>query len=113
VGTANGAVYFCLLMKVRTSPAHSSALVSRAKCPASSTWTSAVGTSLRYQRESLVYFPQRFEEAHGGRTKEELLAADPTAAWQVLLVEGMSDLPREGQGRVIGGRRQIETGRTP
>ena len=41
-----------LCMNPRTSAAISSALVSSAKCPASSTWTSAFGTSLRYRSGS-------------------------------------------------------------
>jgi hypothetical protein len=41
------AVRFRPFMKSRTSVAISSALVSSAKCPASRTWTSAPGTSLR------------------------------------------------------------------
>ena len=36
-----------LFMNARTSAAISSAFVSSAKCPASSTWTSAAATSLR------------------------------------------------------------------
>jgi hypothetical protein len=39
--------YFCACMKSLTSAAISSALVSSAKWPASRTWTSASGTSLR------------------------------------------------------------------
>ncbi len=45
-----------------------------------------------YQNEPLVYFPQRFDENnHQGKTKDQL---EP---WQVILVEDMIDLPKEGE----------------
>ncbi len=66
----------------------------------------------QYQREPLVYGPLRFASDHGGRTKEQILQEDGRG-WDVLLVEGsMLDLPREGQGKRIGGRRQVECGRS-
>lgn len=67
-----------------------------------------------YDLEKLVYFPRRFAADHGGRTKEQLLSSDPADALQVLLVEGgLTNLPRQGQGQTVGGRRQIECGRMP
>jgi uncharacterized protein (TIGR02996 family) len=66
----------------------------------------------QYRREPLVYEPHSFTDHHGGRTKEEILREDGRG-WDVLLVEGMTGLPREGQGKRIGGRRQVECGRTP
>jgi hypothetical protein len=60
-----------------------------------------------------VYNPRSFNDDHGGRTKEELLA-EGHRGWDVLLVEGsIPNLPREGQGQTIGGRPQIECNRTP
>jgi len=59
----------------------------------------------------LVYAPRCFENDHGGRTKEQLLACAPSRGWHVLLIEGdRSELPREGEGQEIGGRAQIEAG---
>ncbi len=61
----------------------------------------------------LVYFPERLGPDHGGRTKSELLAERPEATWQVVLVEGrLPNLPRAGQGTVIGGRKQVGTDRS-
>jgi hypothetical protein len=61
----------------------------------------------------LVYLPKSFDQDHDGRTKAELLDADPLAAWQVLLIEGgLTNLPRRGRGTTVGGRPQIEAGRT-
>jgi hypothetical protein len=61
----------------------------------------------------LVYFPQRFGRRHGGRTKRQLLAADPSQAWHVLLIEPLEDIPLAGQGQTIAGRRQLETDQKP
>ena len=67
-----------------------------------------------YEREALAYFPERFEQDHGGRTKWEILSSDSWAAWQVLLIEESSpEVPPLGEGRVVGGRRQLERGGTP
>src|SRR5262249_49072050 len=48
------AVYFCVFMNSSSIPAISSALVSSAKCPASSTSTPAFGTSLRKRPASRI-----------------------------------------------------------
>jgi len=63
---------------------------------------------------SLVYFPERFDaNNHGGKTKKEILAASQFPGWQVLLLENMLDIPREGTGQVVGGRQQIEANHKP
>ncbi|MDD4287406.1 MAG: hypothetical protein PHO20_00615 [Candidatus Peribacteraceae bacterium] len=63
---------------------------------------------------SLVYSPERFDpQNHGGKTKKEILAASQFPGWQVLLLENMRDIPREGNGQVVGGRKQIEANHTP
>ena len=65
-----------------------------------------------YQSDSLVYDPQHFAPEHGGRTKSEILREEGRG-WEVLLVEGgLLELPREGQGKRLGGRGQLECGRT-
>jgi hypothetical protein len=67
-----------------------------------------------YESEELVYSPQHFAPDHGGRTKAQVLAADPAAAWQVLLSEGaLVSLPYRGRGQTVAGRTQVEAGRTP
>jgi hypothetical protein len=66
------------------------------------------------QSGQLVYFPERFDPAnHGGKTKKELLAGAKFPGWQVLLLENLRDIPREGQGKTVGGRAQMEANRTP
>lgn len=62
----------------------------------------------------LVYFPQRLEQDHGGRTKADILAADPSSGWQALLFEGhLPDLLMRGRGQNVGSRPQIEGFRSP
>jgi len=61
----------------------------------------------------IVYFPEEFSDRHGERTKKELLASDSLNAWQILLLEDMPNIPREGKGQEIGGRHQLESNKTP
>ncbi|MFA6428423.1 MAG: hypothetical protein WCW02_02655 [Candidatus Buchananbacteria bacterium] len=64
-------------------------------------------------KDQLVYFPKKFSKTnHQGKTKLELL---PTQAWQVLLVEDLSNLPAEGRSQTLNGRKQLEakTGKEP
>jgi hypothetical protein len=65
-----------------------------------------------YQSEPLVYGPSTFDPRHGGRTKEEILQKEERG-WDVLLVEGFTEIPREDEGRTVGGRRQLECGLRP
>ena len=63
---------------------------------------------------SLVYSPERFDpKNHGGKTKKEMLEASQFPGWQVLLVESLKDIPRQGKGQTVGGRPQIEANHTP
>src|SRR4051794_40805319 len=67
-----------------------------------------------FDQQDLVYFPLRFTVDHGGQTKAQMLAADPSAGWQVLLTGGaLRELPLAGQGWTLAGRRQIEDGQDP
>lgn len=67
----------------------------------------------RYLTEPLVYDPRSFTTAHGGRTKPKTLAKNGRG-WEVLLVEGaLQNLPFAGEGQTVGGRHQIECGRSP
>jgi hypothetical protein len=52
------------------------------------------------------------KEARGGRFKSELLQ-NPVNAWQISLVEDLPNLPAEGQGQTIAGRRQFEAYKSP
>ena len=63
--------------------------------------------------DKMVYFPKEFSKNHGGKTKKELLASDPSNAWLIWLVEDMPNIPREGKGKEVGKRKQIETNKSP
>ena len=56
----------------------------------------------------LVYNPKEFSKNHKGKTKQEIL--EKQGGWQVLLIEDMSNIPREGGAKTKGGRTQIDTG---
>jgi len=60
----------------------------------------------------LLYYPQQYSpQNHGGKTKRDLLAGGH--GWNVLLVEYLPNIPREGRGENINGRKQLEAGRSP
>ena len=62
----------------------------------------------------LVYQPKEFTDSHDGLTKTELLQAERvTPGWQVVLVEDLGNLPKEGEGKTIDDRPQLITGRSP
>ena len=66
--------------------------------------------------DELVYFPREYSSEHQGQTKlgainNERICAFP--GWSVGLVEGFPIMCGQGQGRTLGGRRQIETGFSP
>ena len=59
----------------------------------------------------LVYFPTQFnQQNHGGKTKSELIAQ--SGAWHIILTEDNPILPARGQGKDIGGRKQLEAGKS-
>lgn len=66
-----------------------------------------------------VYYAQNFDPTnHQGKTKQQILdhqrqTNDPFAGWQVKLIEPSPNIPREGKGKEIGGRKQLETNKTP
>jgi hypothetical protein len=67
---------------------------------------------------SLVYSPQRFDpKDHGGKTKKEIIDESQHSGWQLLFVEDLRDIPREGKGQTVGvegnQRKQIEANRSP
>ncbi len=65
----------------------------------------------------LVYFPQAYAERnHQGLTKEEVMQKTRLCAvpgWSVGLIEPMPVMPQQGQGKVMGGRKQLEGYSTP
>jgi len=63
------------------------------------------------------YYPTSFDKNNcGGHTKAEILKAQegsPLAGWSVLLIEPNMNISRQGQGKTIGNRKQIEANQTP
>lgn len=66
---------------------------------------------------NLVYFPQAYTDRnHQGLTKEEVMQTNRLCAvpgWSVGLIEPIPIMPQQGQGKVIGGRKQLEPYSTP
>jgi hypothetical protein len=66
---------------------------------------------------NLVYFPQVYTKRdHQGLTKEEVMQNIRLCAvpgWSVGLIEPIPIMPQQGQGKVKGGRRQLEAFSTP
>ena len=75
-------------------------------------WRWEEGYSHADTEGKIVYFPEEFSGRHDRKTKKELLASDPTNAWQIWLVEDMPNIPREGKGQEIGGRHQLEANKS-
>jgi len=64
------------------------------------------------QSGDLIYYPEKFDkENHGGKTKQEIL--EETDGWDVMFIEDLPDLPAEGKGKEIGGRKQLEANQSP
>jgi len=65
----------------------------------------------------LVYFPQAYiDKNHQGLTKEEVMQKTRLCAvpgWSVGLIEPIPVMPQQGQGKTVGGRRQLEAYSTP
>ena len=69
-----------------------------------------------FDTDELVYFPQEYSSDHGGQTKLEVINNACICAvpgWSVGLVERLPIMPLQGQGEIIGGRRQLEIGFSP
>jgi hypothetical protein len=66
---------------------------------------------------NLVYFPQSYtDHNHQGLTKEEVLQTTRLCAvpgWSVGLIEPIPVMPQQGQGKVMGGRKQLEAYSSP
>ncbi len=66
--------------------------------------------------DELVYFPQEYSTNHRGQTKLEVVNNGRICAipgWSAGLVESLPIMPGQGQGRTVGGRRQLEIGYSP
>lgn len=65
----------------------------------------------------LIYQPKEFSKNHQGKTKKEILKEAPSTGsgqggWNILLIEDLPNIPREGKGEIIGKRPQIDTSGT-
>lgn len=63
-----------------------------------------------------VYFPREYSIDHRGLSKLEVINDRHICAvpgWSVGLVESSPVMPHQGEGRTLGGRRQLEIGRSP
>jgi hypothetical protein len=66
--------------------------------------------------DELVYFPQEYSGNHQGQTKLEAVDNARICAvpgWSVGLVESLRVMPRQGRGKTLAGRRQLEIGSSP
>ena len=66
---------------------------------------------------NLVYFPQVYtDHNHQGLKKEDVMHETSLCAvpgWSVELIEPILIMPQQGQGKIIGGRKQLEEYSTP
>ena len=76
-------------------------------------WRWEDGYSKCDTEDKIVYFPKEFSKNHGGKTKKELLASDSSNAWRIWLVENTPNIPREGKGKEVGKRHQLEANKSP
>ena len=66
--------------------------------------------------DELIYFPQEYSSNHRGQTKLEVVNNGRICAvpgWSVGLVESLPMMPQQGEGKTLGGRRQLEIGSSP
>ncbi|AGG06695.1 hypothetical protein C1G86_1124 [Dehalococcoides mccartyi] len=66
--------------------------------------------------DELVYFPEKYSNNHRGQTKQEAVTNKSICAlpgWSVGLVENIPVIPNTGQGKILAGRKQLETGLSP
>jgi hypothetical protein len=66
--------------------------------------------------DELIYFPQEYSSNHRGQTKLQVVNNRRICAvpgWSVELVENLPTMPGQGQGKTLGGRRQLEVGHSP
>ena len=61
--------------------------------------------------DKMVYFPKEFSQNHGGKTKKELLRTQILSGFNIWFVEDMPNIPREGKGKEVGKRKQLEAGK--
>lgn len=60
----------------------------------------------------IVYFPEKFSEPHNGKAKKRILK-ETGQAFICCLIEDLPDIPEQGRGITIGGRKQLERNKAP
>ncbi len=66
-----------------------------------------------------VYYPESFDKKnHNGQTKQQILDKQnknnsPFPGWNVILLEASPNIPREGKGKTLNNRKQLEAGKEP
>ncbi len=67
----------------------------------------------KFDTNEIVYFPQEYSSDHRGLTKLETIYNESICAvpgWSVGLVESLPIMSGQGQGKIIGSRKQLEIG---
>ena len=68
------------------------------------------------KNNEIAYFPKQYKSDHGGMTKKDVIFSSRICAfpgWSVGLVEDVDIMPGQGEGKTIGGRKQLEVGNSP
>ena len=61
----------------------------------------------------LVYYPKEFSKGkHQGKTKQEILN-QTKQGFHIILIEDLPNIPREGKGKTVKNRKQLEANKTP
>lgn len=68
-----------------------------------------------YENQEISCFPESFDRTdHNGKTKQQMLEGTQSfPGFLVSFLEDNLDIPREGRGETKGGRKRIETNKTP
>jgi hypothetical protein len=69
------------------------------------------------ETDKLIYFPKEYSDSnHRGQTRSEVVNNGSICAvpgWSAGLIESLPVMPEKGKGKILGGRRQLETGYSP
>jgi hypothetical protein len=90
-------------------------------------WDKANSKLSKDELKEIIYNPQQFttKKNHGGQTKQEILDAEmeekkkesgkgnPFPGWNIELYEENENIPKQGKGKTIGGRKALEANDTP
>jgi hypothetical protein len=66
--------------------------------------------------DDIVYFPSQFGSDHKGKSKDQITKDQRICSvpgWSIGLIEDTNALPRQGSGKTVGGRKQLENNQPP